>query len=118
MSGMFYYCQKLLSFDLDEFDTRKVTDMSKMFNYCKGVTSLDLSSFDTSNVTNVESMFSNATNVETIYVSNTFVTTENVSSSKMFTNCTKLHNGEITYDRTKVTADMANTTTGYFTLKE
>lgn len=118
MSGMFYYCQKLLSFDLDEFDTRKVTDMSKMFNYCKGVTSLDLSSFDTSNVTNVESMFSNATNVETIYVSNTFVTTKIVSSLKMFTSCTKLHNGEITYDRTKVTADMANTTTGYFTLKE
>lgn len=118
MSGMFYYCQKLLSFDLDELDTRKVTDMSKMFNYCKGVTSLDLSSFDTSNVTDVESMFSNATNVETIYVSNTFVTTKIVSSLKMFTSCTKLHNGEITYDRTKVTADMANTTTGYFTLKE
>ena len=115
---MFYYCKKLLSFELDEFDTRKVTDMSKIFNYCSGVTSLDLSSFDTSNVTNVESMFSNATNVETIYVSNTFVTTENVSSSKMFTNCTKLHNGEITYNSKKVTADMANTTTGYFTLKE
>ncbi len=118
MSGMFVYCQKLLSFDLDEFDTSKVTDMSKMFNYCKGVTSLDLSSFDTSNVTNVESMFSNATNVETIYVSNTFVTTKIVSSLKMFTNCTKLHNGEITYDSKKVTADMANTTTGYFTLKK
>ncbi len=48
---------KLKIINLTNFDTSKVTDMSRMF-YSSGATSLDLSSFDTSKVTNMYQMFS------------------------------------------------------------
>ena len=89
-----------------------------MFNYCKGVTSLDLSSFDTSNVTTMSYMFSNATSVVTIYVSDSFVTDKALSSISVFTACNNLKNGDIKYSTSAKGIEMANTTTGYFTLKE
>lgn len=42
---------------LENFDTSKVTDMSRMFFGQHSLTTIDVSSFDTSNVTNMEAMF-------------------------------------------------------------
>ena len=53
MSYMFTACSRLTSLDVSNFDTSKVTNMSRMFANCSSLTSLDVSSFDTSQVTDM-----------------------------------------------------------------
>ena len=54
---MFWECNSLLSFDLSNFNTQNVTDMSFMFNDCNSLISLDLSNFNTQNVIDMGCMF-------------------------------------------------------------
>jgi surface protein len=83
-SRLFYFCNKLISLDVTNWDTSNVTNMeemffenyklktitgletwntsnvttmNKMFDGCSLLTSLDLSNWDTSNVTNMTRMF-------------------------------------------------------------
>ena len=86
MSGMFYYCNKLSSLDLSNFNTEKVTNMSGMFFGCSALT--------------------------TIYASDNFKTDKVTVSSNMFGGCTNLKG----YDSSKIDHTYANcSTTGYFT---
>ena len=58
MGQMFQDCINLTSITFgDNFNTSNVTDMSDMFNYCRNLTSLDLSNFNTSKVTDMTQMF-------------------------------------------------------------
>ena len=41
MSSMFYDCAALTSIDLQHFNTKNVTDVSRMFFGCEALTSLD-----------------------------------------------------------------------------
>ena len=116
MSCMFSYCSGLTSLNLSGFNTANVTDMSSMFLACSGLTSLDLSGFNTTNVTEMREIFEDCTDLATIYASNFFTTESVISSSKMFYNCTSLV-GAIPYDPSKIDANYANYTTGYFTFK-
>ena len=68
MWGMFQNCSSLISLDLSNFNTSKVTDMRFMFQSCSSLKTLDLSSFDTSNVTSYADMFYGVHDC-TIYIS-------------------------------------------------
>lgn len=57
MRGMFDYCFKLQTFDIDKLQTASVTDMANMFYNCKSLTSLDVSHFETGAVTDMSAMF-------------------------------------------------------------
>ena len=57
MRGMFDYCFKLQTFDIDKLQTASVQDMSNMFYNCKCLTSLDVSHFETGSVTDMSAMF-------------------------------------------------------------
>ena len=57
MCGMFNYCFKLQTFDIDKLQTASVTDMANMFYNCKSLTSLDVSHFETGSVTDMSAMF-------------------------------------------------------------
>lgn len=57
MRGMFDYCFKLQTFDIDKLQTASVTDMANMFYNCKSLTSLDVSHFETGSVTDMSAMF-------------------------------------------------------------
>lgn len=57
MCGMFDYCFKLQTFDIDKLQTASVTDMANMFYNCKSLTSLDVSHFETGAVTDMSAMF-------------------------------------------------------------
>ena len=57
MCGMFNYCFKLQTFDIDKLQTASVTDMANMFYNCKSLTSLDVSHFETGAVTDMSAMF-------------------------------------------------------------
>ena len=56
MKYMFYYCESLLSIDLNHLDTFLVTNMVSMFENCYSLISLDLSNLNTFLVTNIEFM--------------------------------------------------------------
>ena len=142
MKFMFCGCSGLTSLDVSKFDTKNVTDMIHMFNGCSGLTTLDVSKFDTQNVRwmnymfcgcsglttldlsnfntrkfpEMYKMFYNCSNLKTIYVSDKFVTTHVYWDDDMFLGCTSLK-GAIAYDENKTDSRYANTTDGYFTLK-
>ena len=115
MRRMFDSCKGLTSLDVSVFNTENVTSMEGMFEYCTGLTTLDLSSFNTENVFQMNIMFYNSSYLKTIYASDKFVATD-VNGENMFLGCTSLK-GAIAYDENKTDSRYANTTDGYFTLK-
>ena len=116
MSYMFSDCNSLTSLDVSNFNTQKVEKMNFMFSCCEGLNSLDLSKFDTQNVTNMSYMFWRSSALTTIYASDKFVTTKVSSGAKMFQGCTNLK-GFIDYisNSDKDNYEYANYKTGYFT---
>ena len=83
MNSMFRNMSSLISLDLSNFDTSKVTNMSYMFFKTSSLTSLNLSNFDTSQVMNMDSIFRSMTNLTTIDLSN-FDTSKVTDMSSMF----------------------------------
>ena len=89
MRYMFYSCSKLTSLDVTKFNTEKVTNMSYMFYNCKALTSLDVTNFNSENVTNMNWMFYNCSKLTSLDVTN--FNTENVTNmSFMFSGCSTL----------------------------
>ena len=80
---MFSDMYGLISLNLSNFDTSKVTNMDSMFRGMSNLTTLDLSNFDTSNVTSMYAMFSNMFNLTTLDLSN-FDTSKVTSMYTMF----------------------------------
>ena len=119
----------LLEIDVSNFDTSKVTDMSRMFYDLRNINSLDLSNFDTSKVTTMYSMFYldeiPKDKLATIYVNNDFNTTNLTDTSLMFSNRKKLRGGNGSYLTDPLSADKtwlriddpAHGRPGYFTRK-
>lgn len=76
-------------FDKENFDTSKITDMTRMFTNCINVKELDLSFFDTSKVETYSGMCYGCKNLIKVDFS-TFQNRWNTSMSEMFYNCNKL----------------------------
>ena len=83
MNSMFRNMSSLISLNLSNFDTSKVTNMSYMFFNTSRLTLLNLSNFDTSQVMNMDSIFRGMTNLTTIDLSN-FDTSSVTDMSSMF----------------------------------
>ena len=83
MNSMFRNMSSLISLNLSNFDTSKVTNMSYMFFNTSSLTLLNLSNFDTSQVMNMDSIFRGMTNLTTIDLSN-FDTSSVTDMSSMF----------------------------------
>ena len=89
MVAMFCNCKSLTSLDLSNFKTSNVTDMSVMFAGCEELTSLDLSNFNTSNVTNMFGMFAYCASLTSLDLSN-FNTSNVTEMGSMFGSCVGL----------------------------
>ena len=109
MSRMFYDLRNITSLNLSNFDTSKVTTMNRMFSGMSNLTSLDLSNFDTSKVTTMGSMFYldeiPKDKLKTIYVNNDFDTANLTDTYLMFANRKKLRGGNGSYLTDPLTAD-------------
>ena len=109
MSRMFYDLRNITSLNLSNFDTSKVTDMNRMFSGMSNLITLDLSNFDTSKVTTMMSMFYldeiPKDKLATIYVNNDFNTTNLTDTFLMFANRRKLRGGNGSYLADPLTAD-------------
>ena len=115
MSSMFSRCEGLTSLDLSSFNTAEVTNMGDMFRDCWGLTSLDLSSFNTAEVTDMGNMFNGCQDLTTIYASDDFTIGNVTYGLNMFSGCTSLKKGDVSYNPNKIGHTMANYTSGYFT---
>ena len=102
-NGMFESFTKLVSLDLSNLDTSKVTDMGKMFHTCTSLTDLNLSNLDTSKVTNMQYMFNACNSLTSVDVSH--LDTQNVTSmSHMFARCRSLTDVDFSnFDTSNVT---------------
>ena len=101
--SMFEECSKHTSFDLSNFDTSKVTNMSYMFYNCSNLTSLDLSICNTSKVTSIHWMFCNCSKLVSLDLSS-FSTSKVTDMSYMFCNCKSLTTLDLSnFDTSKVT---------------
>ena len=89
INKIFYNCSSLISLNLSNFNTNKVTDMSHMFYKCSSLTSLNLSNFNTNKVNNMSYMFSNCSSLTSLNLSN-FNTNNVTNMSGMFSNCSSL----------------------------
>ena len=109
MSRMFYDLRNITSLNLSNFDTSKVTTMNRMFSGMSNLTSLDLSNFDTSKVTTMGSMFYldeiPKDKLKTIYVNNDFDTANLTDTYLMFANRKKLRGGNGSYLTDPLSAD-------------
>ena len=93
----------LLEIDVSNFDTSKVTDMSRMFYDLRNITSLDLSNFDTSKVTTMNRMFSGMSNLTSLDLSN-FDTSKVTTMNRMFSGISNLTSLDLSnFDTSKVT---------------
>lgn len=72
MDNMFYACNNVTNFNLSEYNTSNVTDMSYMFRCSSAVAirHLDLSNFNTSRVTNMRDMFNGLYQLASLDISN------------------------------------------------
>ena len=69
MMSMFEGCEKMISIDLSNFNTGKVTVMNNMFKRCTQLEKLNVSKFNTENVINMEEMFNTIPKVKTLDLS-------------------------------------------------
>ena len=102
---MFGSCSNLISLDLSNFITSKVTDMSYLFYNCVKLTSLNLSKFDTSKVLHMNSMFYNCQSLQLLDISN-FITSQVKSMNKMFSRCSSLYSLNLSNFETSNVIDM------------
>lgn len=129
MASMFWNCQNLYSFNLNNFDTSHVTSMRDMFAFntnlkeliidgfntanvidmfhmfvaCKSLQTLNLSNFNTEKVVNMDSMFSRCNNLISVDLSS-FNTSNMINMQEMFYNCKKLSSLDLSnFNTSKVT---------------
>ena len=105
MSKMFSSMENLTSLNLSNFDTSKVTDMSQMFANMYALTSLNLSNFDTSKVTDMSKMFSDMIYLTSLNLSN-FNTSKVTDMREMFQNVRRLTSLDLSSFNTFNVTDM------------
>ena len=105
MNGMFYRCNNLKEIKgLENWDVSNVTNMSNMFSKCKSLVTLNLTGWDTSNVTSMFSMFYECTAITSINGLENLNTSNVTSMSYMFGTCKALTSLNLTsFDTSKVT---------------
>ena len=106
-SATYEYLTSLTTLTFNNFNTSKVTDMSRMFNICPSLTALDVSSFNTSNVTNMSAMFQICQQLTVLNVSN-FNTSKVTDMSFMFQDCQRLSSLDLSNFNTSNVTNMSS----------
>ena len=102
------------AFNVSNFNTANVTNMSYMFAACSSLTMLDLTNFNTEKVTDMRGMFKDCSSLATIYCNDAWTCS---NTEDMFKGCVKLK-GATEYDANNNNETMMNPDTGYFTKKD
>ncbi len=100
--------------NLDFLNTNNATSMEAMFYGCTELVSLDLQNFNTAKVTNFTQMFEYCGSLKNIMASENFTVASGAASAEMFNKCISLPN----YDGSKIDASMVKDVTmgGYLNI--
>lgn len=106
MSRMFKGCYGLENIDIKNFDTRNVENMRGMFSYCKApaLNTVDLSYWNMGKVRNMSYMFNNCT-AEKVILGKTSKKLTDVYA--MFSHCNKLESVDLSRLNTQGVTDMS-----------
>lgn len=105
MSKMFSCLNKLEELDLSSLNTANVTSMSSMFYGCSGLKSLDLSSFNTEKVDSLSLMFAGCKALKELDI-DSFVTTNVTDMVNVFAQCYSLSELDLSSFNTHRVTDM------------
>ena len=118
MELMFNDCHKLTRIDgLNQLNTCLVTNMGGLFQDCNELEYLDLSNFNTSNVTDIGDMFNKCYKLNYINGLNYFNTHKVTIMSNMFFCCKKMENLDLSNFYTSNVTDMPSMFEGCHNLK-
>ena len=90
-SHMFSGCEDLININLDNFNTKNVTNMKEMFSGCKNLKSINLFNLDTKNVIDMSGMFQLCSNLKSLELFQ-FNTLNVTNMENMFLGCENLIN--------------------------
>ena len=107
LNHMFYYCNRIKSFDFSKFNIEDVTNMSYMFYGCNSLIDLNLSNFNTQSVTYMKNMFENCCNLTFLNVCK-FDTSSVADMQCLFQGCSKLSSLDLSNFGTNSVTDMQN----------
>ena len=117
MSKMFMNCKSLKNLDISSIDTSYVEDMSYMFFKCRSLKNLDISNFKTSNVKNMTRMFEFCGDLESINIDN-FDTSSVINMDFMFHFNTNLKHIDLSKLNTKNVKSMKGMFASCYSLDE
>lgn len=98
---------KVISFDLNNYNTSEIVNMNNMFSGCNTLTDLDLSHFNTSNVTNMSYMFYVCNKLKSLNLK-TFNTSKVTDMNNMFRGCNVLTDLDLSNFNTSNVTDMSS----------
>lgn len=107
MGGMFSGCYRLKQLNMSNWNTSKVFSMSYMFRGCRSLEQVDVSNFDTSNVTDMSHMFQECKSLKIIDTSN-WNTSKVISTSIMFSDCRSLEHIDVSKWNTSNVTNMSH----------
>ncbi len=88
-TGLFSGCESLVTLT-ENFDTSIINDMGSIFSNCYNLKNFDISNWDTSNVTNLSSMFQEARSITDTAYMDSWDISKVTSLNSMFKGCTSL----------------------------
>ena len=91
---MFYYCNKIISADLSNFDLSKVENIESMFSNCESLVYVNLNNSNTKNIKNMDSLFDYCTSLNSVNFGN-FDTSSVINMNNMFYQCSSLESVEL-----------------------
>ena len=107
MQGLFVFCDKISSLDLNNLDISKNVALDRMFFYCASLQSLSIEGWDVSKVTSMTGMFYRCTSLQSLSIEGWDVS-KVTSMADMFVGCSSLQSLSIEgWDVSNVT-DISN----------
>ena len=101
--NLFFNCKDIISIDLSNFDSSKITTMNSMFSGCTSLVSVNFENFNTSSSKNMINMFKNCQSLNSLDLSN-FVTGQAINLNGMFMGCNSIETLDLSkFDTSSVT---------------
>ena len=104
--GMFLFCRKLRSLDLNSWDMSHAENIESMFGSCSSLTTLNVGSWNTASLTNLNAVFKECSSLTTLDVGN-WDTSSVTSMYSLFDGCTNLTSLDVSNWKVGSVTDMS-----------
>lgn len=109
MSRMFQNCRELVSVNVKDFNTENVQYMGSIFSGCEKLETIDISGWNTISATSMNSLFNNCQNLKSITFGENWTTENVIDMGSMFYVCVSLQSLDVSGWNTAKVENMSNT---------